>query len=448
MPPLILHNVPEDECYIGEDGVRRPYAMLFPGNDGNPAAARIRRAVPETGSFGKSTRRSRSRTGTPAAKREDPTIAAADAIFSNYLATRTTTITESGSPQRKSSLSHSLSQSNLQTSTTLASIDGNAGPHPRFVHKEPTEVILRGFKPSHQWAAIREYERIGGHVCEDYPRDPPLEQRKYKADLRDQAALRRRPMTLEEKAKALRFAGGEHWIKITFESAEAADMAVEASPQVILGYMIHAEYYRGAPPAKDELGETVHEANNATRTKATKKLRFNPEPFIPSGDRRPQQSALSRSWTTPNMSQVGRNSLFEDRDRERSISPEGSRTSTQTLDTGTLSSSTLLGPVSVSSSTSTVQEAPSIYCRKIPQAQKLQLLPAEQALLPQKSFTQRVISNTPFLSWFSTDIIGNSVPRTDSGEFDWLKASFYWRLIYWIDWWLGIFDVVGGDKDE
>lgn len=31
MPPLILHNVPDDELYVGEDGVTRPYAMLFPG---------------------------------------------------------------------------------------------------------------------------------------------------------------------------------------------------------------------------------------------------------------------------------------------------------------------------------------------------------------------------------------------------------------------------------
>lgn len=30
MPPLILHNVPDEELYIGEDGVQRPYAMLYP----------------------------------------------------------------------------------------------------------------------------------------------------------------------------------------------------------------------------------------------------------------------------------------------------------------------------------------------------------------------------------------------------------------------------------
>lgn len=29
MAPLILHNVPDDECYVGDDGVKRPYAMYF-----------------------------------------------------------------------------------------------------------------------------------------------------------------------------------------------------------------------------------------------------------------------------------------------------------------------------------------------------------------------------------------------------------------------------------
>lgn len=30
MAPLILHNVPDDELYVGDDGVKRPYAMVFP----------------------------------------------------------------------------------------------------------------------------------------------------------------------------------------------------------------------------------------------------------------------------------------------------------------------------------------------------------------------------------------------------------------------------------
>src|SRR5262249_1161346 len=103
MAPLILHNVPDDELYVGEDGVQRPYAMVFPyatlggswrkdydsvltdftSQDGHPSAMRPRRGAPEKGSFGKSTRRSRSKTGTPV-RREDPTSIAADKIWSDW----------------------------------------------------------------------------------------------------------------------------------------------------------------------------------------------------------------------------------------------------------------------------------------------------------------------------------------------------------------------------
>ncbi|KAM0164730.1 hypothetical protein ACHAPG_000503 [Botrytis cinerea] len=448
MPPLILHNVPEDECYVGEDGIKRPYAMLFPGNDGNPAAARVRRTVPETGSFGKSTRRSRSRTGTPALKKEDPTLAAADAIFAATFARRAAATSDSGPSQRKSSIPSSLSQNNIRDNNALVAIDGNAGQSSRFVHKEPTEVILRGFTPEHQWAAIAEYERIAGHICEDYPRDAPLDQRRYKTDLRDPVVLRRRPMTIEEKTKALKYAGGKHWIKITFESAEAADAAIEASPQAVLGYFVHAELYRGAPPAKDELGVSTVTSERSSRLNSNRH-RFDPGPFLPGAERPLQQSGLPRSWTTPEMSQITRSVHFED----RAQSPEGSQATSHTIDTTTLTSSTVMGgnlalQQRPSSADSATPEAPSLYCRKIPTAQRLQLLPADQALLPQKSYTQQVLSNIPLLNWFSADIIGDTVPRTETGEFDWANASLYWRWIYWFDTYLGIFGVVGGEKDD
>ncbi|RDW80167.1 hypothetical protein BP6252_04805 [Coleophoma cylindrospora] len=424
MPPLILHNVPDEELYVGEDGIQRPYAMVFPG-DSNP---RIRRAVPETGSFGKSTRRSRSRTGTPAAvRREDPTLAAADAIFTSYLAERNSNQPES--PQRKTSFSSSISQPNL--SNALASTDGNATTGPRYVHKEPTEVILRGFKSSQQYAAINHYEHLAGRICEDYPRDPPLEQRRYKADLRDPASLRRRAMTPEEKAKALRFAGGEHWIKVTFESAEAADAAVFSSPQAVLGYQVYAELYRGVGPAVDEaLPIYVEETPRAGKFSGGERTRKSQN-----SARRPS-SSTPRSLATPAVSQIGRG--------ENSLSPPDSNVSSQTFDTTTLStvtasSATVTG--AAPNQTSESQEA-SLYCRKIPTARRIQLKPADQALLPQQSRFQN------WFSWMSifSDIIGKQLPKTDTGDFDWANASLYWKVIWWIDSWSGWFDVAGKDE--
>ncbi|KAH8779541.1 hypothetical protein BGZ57DRAFT_889124 [Hyaloscypha finlandica] len=435
MPPLVLHNVTEDELYIGQDGVQRPYGLY--SNDGNPvAAARPRRAVAETGSFGKSTRRSRSRTGTPAAKREDPTLAAADAIFSQFFAQKAAEKPES--PQRKQSIS-SISQPNL-SAAPLAQIDGNVGTSSRYAKKEPpkepTEVILRGFKSTQQYAAIREYERIGGRICEDYPRDAPIEQRRFKSDLRDPASMRRRPLTAEEKAKAYKFAGGEHWIKVTFESAEAAEVAVEASPQTILGHIVAAELYRGVPPTADRA--------NPVDGKQTQSLGVASGLGARPG---PSSSTLPRSFTTPSMREIGRgtNSLSP---------PDSTNSSSHTLDTATLSytsgtaSSTTVTGVRSSESTVPAQGSPAFCSKYIPTAKRMKLLPAEQALLPQQSFSKRVMSKIPLISWLSADIIGSAVPRTEQGEFDWVKASLYWKLVWWVDSMTGWFDVCGNDKED
>jgi hypothetical protein len=145
------------------------------------------------------------------------------------------------------------------------------------------------------------------------------------------------------------------------------------------------------------------------------------------------------------MTQIGRG--------EHSFSPEGSNISSQTLDTGTLSTTTattgtITGHPSSSFSGGQSTEPESTFCQRIPTAKRIQLLPAEQALLPQQSYSQRILSKIPLLSWFSSDIIGSQVPKTENGEFDWAKASLYWRIVWWLDGVTGWFDVVGGEKEE
>jgi hypothetical protein len=400
----------------------------FYSNDG-ASSSRLRRAVPETGSFGKSTRRSRSISKTPGPrveKKEDPTLAAADKIFSNYFANQAAA---SPDRQRKASIPSSASQPNPSLSTALEPTDGNAPPS-RYIHKEPTEVILRGFKPSHQYAAIREYERIAGRICEDYPRDPPLDQRKFKSDLRDPAVLRRRALTTEEKAKALRFAGGRNWIKVTFESAEAAEAAVDSSPQTMLGYVVYAEMYRGVPPTNDE----------AIPAHIDRELR----PATPR-----TRSTFPRSATTPNMSQIGRGGF--------SMSPPDSHASSQTLDTATMSTADSTNTASTATVTGNnfsqslppqPPQAESEFCHRIPTARRMKLLPAEQALLPQQSYGQRMLSKIPLVNWLSSDIIGTTIPKNENGEFDYVTASIYWRFMFWLHYWTGILSLFGGDKDD
>jgi hypothetical protein len=381
----------------------------------------------ETGSFGKSTRRTRSKTATPA-RREDPTIAAADKVFSSWIASQAQTATQPSAPttaQRRPTLIPSTSSQNLSQGQ-----DENAAPsQTRFVKQQvPTEVILRGYRSSQQqYAALNHYEQLAGKVCEDYSREPPVESRRYKSELRDPAFTRRRALTPEERAKVNKADSGEHWVKVTFESAEAADAAIYASPQKILGHLVYAEPYHNIPPARDE-----------------------PIPDPATLGRTPSLGRLTRTQSGLGMQQMG----FE-------WSPPRSQASTSlTADTMTVDSRV---DSNTSSNTATgrapaggddapqVQEQPDdAFCRAIPTVRKAKLLPVEQALLPAPSFAQRIANHVPFLMWFNGAMIGSEVPRTDMGEFDWAKASLYWKLMWWLDFLLGLFggEIRDADKDD
>lgn len=432
MAPLILHNVPDDECYVGDDGIKRPYAMYFnqydhaaalshhtptdfaqSRQDAPSGSTRSRRSVAESGSFGKSTRRSRSRTGTPARGRENPTLAAADKLFGDWVSNQAA---PPAVVQRKSS---GLMQEE---------------PAPqRTVKTSPVELILRGYRSStQQYAAISHYESLAGTILEDYPREPPASQRRYKSELRDPAFTRRRTLNADERALVNRADGGEHWVKITFESAEAGETAMFASPQRILGHLVYAEPYRGLPPAKDEACPDVDIIVDHERSKSM--------PAVPSMQSRKSVSGMPTSFNS----------------RLLELSPPRSQASSQTIETGTIANShtssvTVTEPAKTSGlEPLEIRDEDSIFCRRIPTARKARLLPAEQALLPQQSVMQRALNAIPFVKWFGGSMIGNEVPRTELGEFDWNRASLYWKLIWWLDATFGLFqgDVVNAGKDD
>lgn len=441
--------------------------------DGIPGTTRSRRGFAESGSFGKSTRRSRSRTGTPA-RRENPTLAAADKIFGDWVSSQASASTAGGggtsasttTPQRKSS-SGVGSSSNPDDPSSAAARQTNV----------PTEMILRGYKSAaQQYAAINHYEQLAGRICEDYPREPPPEQRRYKSELRDPAIARSRgrgsrPLTPDERARVNRADGGEHWVKITFESVEAADAASFASPQRVLGYLVFAEPYKGMAPARDEAVPDVEALATAVGDHArSRSAAATDAPGTPRGGGRTDRT--SRAASSFPAAALATPSLRMGRLGDLSASPPESRTSSQTLDTGTLtaSSATVLEPTTATTTPGRAagsgidlgprtprnkngdlaNDEDSIFCRRIPTARKAQLLPADQALLPQPSYAQRMLNNLPFLKWFSGSMIGNEVPRTDAGDFDYNRASLYWKFIYWLDSWFSLFggEIVTADKDD
>lgn len=310
----------------------------------------------------------------------------------------------------------------------------------RAAKSSPVELMLRGYRSSsQQYAAIAQYEALAGSVLEDYPRDPPATQRRYKSELRDPALTRRRTLSADERALVNRADGGEHWVKVTFESVEAGNAAVFASPQRVLGYLVYAEPYRGLPPPRDEACPDVDSLDGGHGHIE----RSNSMPAALGTPRRKAPIGMPTTFTS----------------RLLDLSPPNSQTSSQTMDTATITHShtssatmTALVPPPPPPAAAEPVDMPedSIFCRRIPTARRARLLPAEQALLPQQSVMQRVVGAIPFVRWFSGSMIGNEVPRTEAGEFDWTRASLYWKFIWWLDATFGLFkgDVYSLDKDE
>lgn len=396
---------------------------------------RSRKPVPETGSFGRSVKRSRSKTGTPARK-EDPNLAVADSLFKDYIASKAKKPSNTTEPSSR--LTRAETTPNIVTHSQALVKQDRDSEQPQatqhraqHIHNVPTEVILRGYHQEQQYLALYHYEMLAGRILEDYPRDPPVTQRKFKGDLRDPASLRPRPLTEEERKKVNSFAGGSNWIKITFENEEAAEIAIEKSPQEVSGFYVFAERYRSMPPTetKEVLASTYKKELERRRSRdsmgpaAGRRLEM--------AERRQQASTLPRSYTVPG--RLGTDGLFSHVETPETES---------TFDTATVSSSQPSGVLGDSYKDSHESTEDSTHCRKIPTAKKIQLLPASDALMPKRSFSKKVLANVPIISFFTSDIIGSQVPRQDNGDFDWALASFYWKIMWWLDFW---FSLCGGD---
>lgn len=394
---------------------------------------RARKGINETGSFGKSTRRARTKTATPARK-EDPTVAAADRIFSSWTAqwnqkeqqeSTTASSTTTSNAQQRSTLPSSASSQNINA-------DSAAPPAAKAKLREPVEVILRGYRSSQQqYAAINHYEELAGRICEDYSREPPLESRRYKSELRDPAFVRRRALTPAERVKVNQADSGQHWVKVTFESAEAADAAIYASPQSVLGHLVYAEPYHGIPPAIDEAIVDYTQADDVFAPRNARKAS--------SSSGRPKVGTAAASGFNPDWLNPGGGSSFDH-------SPTSSHTAdTATVGGSTTSSATVTGQIGkalvpAEEKMNNNNGADDVeFCRTIPEARKARLLPMEQALLPAPSYAQRLANYVPFIKWFNGAMIGSQVPRTDNGEFDWAKASLYWQFLWWLDFLLNLF---------
>ncbi|KAI9731181.1 MAG: hypothetical protein M1834_005374 [Cirrosporium novae-zelandiae] len=397
--------------------------------------------------------RAASRTATPARK-EDPNIKVIDDLFGPVA-----TSDNDRNTQSKQQLQRSTSVSSFTAPFTSTDSNASVSDAPAVIQKEPTEVILYGYGSDEAYAAIDKYERISnGIICEDYPRNPPFQYQKFKYAYNADGGMRPRPLTLAEKKKANVYAGGKHWVKVTFESAEAADTAVWYSPQTIQGHSVYAQLYRGIGPEQD--APILEGALPPSLSGSRRHLQSSQSSNLLHTQRPSRGAGLPRSHTTPDMLQTW--------SRRASMATQIASGVSGSFDEGLMPPSTSASSITATSATATAPdiEYPSLRHRTAPQMEsqstsstatitqapnpdmmthiptvrRYHLLPAEQALLPQPSFWQRLHQQFP---WLFSDPIGDRLPLLDNGEFDWDSASWYWKLMYTLDMVFWFCDVCG-----
>ncbi|KAK6429437.1 hypothetical protein LTR95_014417 [Oleoguttula sp. CCFEE 5521] len=298
------------------------------------------------------------------------------------------------------------------------------------VETEPTEVLLYGFSPASQYAALDFYETVsGGVVLEDYERHPPTSRPDL---LRTKYRLAaQRSLSKASLGRKNRFAGGEHWVKITFDSLGAATLAVEKSPHKIKGCLVYAEFWRGAGPQRDE----VIWASNAGAQITGDAL---PMTFSTTAPAVQVERGELDGETEETMSSGTVAGVAADDDTPRGIgqwpsTPNAGRflaSAQQSMALQPSASSTALQPQTPSATLA----APRLT--RIAGATPAKLLPADMALMPKQP-------KQSWIAWLSgSEIIGATVPRTGDGKFDWERAGVYWRVAFWLDRVMG-WDVCG-----
>lgn len=382
-------------------------------SDSNSEARNPRRPPEESGPFGKRRNaryeqaRSRTRTGTPA-KRENPNVAEFGRLFAQQQEEK-----KSRNILPKSSSSSSLDNPRKQT------------------EKIATECILYGYRSKDgEWKVIDKYEKISrGLICEDYPRSDPNSTNGFAQLLSGGDVVIRSNLSADANRKSKRYAGGFHWIKVTFDSTIAADRACFYSPQEIDGHLVFCELYHGSGPAEDapipvDSSRAVQFKSKAPRTLTTS----HSTTFLQPQDK-DRAATLPRSFAMNNLSGVA-----ESQEEASQIS------------TSTASSATATGieqPSALQQRNVSKESKPeSEFMTHIPTVRRTKLRPISEALPPQPTVTERVLRSIPILSWFTGDIVGDGPQLREDGSFDYDKSNAYWRFWYMVDMILGT-DICG-----
>ena len=320
-----------------------------------------------------------------------------------------------------------------------ASATGLDSPR-KQTEKVATECMIYGYRSKEsEWKVIDKYERIStGFICEDYPRSDPSSSGNYSQLLSGGGdVVIRANLSPDANRKSKRYAGGFHWIKVTFDSTESADRACFYSPQEIDGHVVFCELYNGHGPAEDIPIRIGSAASSRFASKAQRSLTTSHSTtFLQT--RTPQRLRLPRSQGINNLAGIA----DADADTGEGDSPSGS-TTTASSATATGADHNQQSVQSTLSHRHPQQPNPeSEFMTHIPTVRKTKLRPISEALPPQPTVVERVLRSIPILSWFTGDIVGDGPQLREDGSFDYERSNVYWRFWYMVDRVLGT-DICG-----
>lgn len=293
--------------------------------------------------------------------------------------------------------------------------------------KEPTEVMLYGYSPSTQWAAISFYETVSsGIICEGYEREPPFELRRYPNQIGTATTRYPRPLTKAELVLARRYEGGNCWVKVTFDSAEAAERAIDHSPHLLQGHWVYAEPFYGVKPVDEPVpmreGDRGHGIRGTPRRAPMRAHR--PSQAWHSGTAPENKTGSGRGVSTLPRPLTGNATV--DAEAQSAAGPSAAASTAEDHRQQKGHSQQLPPPPPPARDPR--------YFTHFPTVPRTILRPAHEAFLPQPpTWFETTMARLVAGGWFPGDIIGQTVPRLENGDFDSAHASLYWKEFHWID---------------
>lgn len=430
-----IHSVLPEERAKDPQGGQLPWGYRY------PESSRGLRNTEETGAFGRhrsvrvsGSRASRSRAGTtPIRQKENPAVADFGKIFA-----------------------HEQKQSQPDISSTTGSETPRAEPD-----AIPTECLLYGYaSKSMEWKVLSKFERIVAPsiICEDYPREDPTLFLSSSSPMgySRAAVVVHRNLTKEALKKSRVYKGGNHWIKVTFDSYSAAEQACFYSPLEIDGYMVHCEMWDGRGPTADiPLPRGSETANLLSRNSPTKSRTLptsksvsfmsGKDSAISGFEQALKNQTLPKSHSMPDVQ-------YSQPQTQDDISIDSATASSETATGLEIPPQTPSGLRSRSIPNLPSQATPvgqmlspskSEYMTAIPSVKRMRVRDASEALPAQPSLTERVLGSLPVVGWFvgakggAGSVISDGPVLKDDGSWDDEKNGWYWGFWRSVDHWCG-----------